>query len=154
MKLACVQLQSTQGTERFSFGSIAVTGLPLTTCCIMVLLTMTQAMVDVLKYLKVSRCMVSDEHGDVSADSCLDNPQVGAPISHEQIINLAKTPRALAGLSSDGSQDHMPSCRLEHLLRGARVYVEPPKPKSTPVGDAVTIWGTMLIPDSLQNTRN
>lgn len=98
--------------------------------------------------------MVSDEHGDVSADSCLDNPQVGAPISHEHVIKLAKRLRAFARDLSDGSQDNMPSCRLEHLLRGARVYVETPKPKSEPVCDAVTIWETMLIPDSLQNTSS
>ena len=120
----------------------------------MVLLTMTQAMVDVIKYMNESHRMVPDEHEDVTADSCLDNPQVGVHISHEHVINLAKRLRALAKESSDGSQDNMPSYRLEHLLRGARVYVEPPKPKSEPVCDAVTIWKSMLIPDSLQNTRS
>lgn len=105
----------------------------------MVLLTMTQAMVDVVNYLKESHRMVPDEHEDVTADSCLDNPQVGTAISHEHVINLTKRLGALAKEPSDGSQDQMPSYRLEHLLWGARVYVEPPKPKSEPVCDAVTI---------------
>ena len=85
--------------------------------------------------------MISDEHGDVNADSCLDNPQIGTPISHEHVINLAKRLRALAKEPSDGSPDHVPSCRLEQLLRGARVYVEPPTPKSEPVCPAMTDCG-------------
>lgn len=115
----------------------------------MVLLTMTQAMVEVAQYIRVSHHMVPDGPGDVTADSCLDKPKVGVPISHEQVIRLAKRLRALAEESNDGSRDEMPSCRLEHLLRGARVYIEPPKPKSEPVCDAMTIWSAMLTPDSL-----
>ena len=109
---------------------------------------------DVVKYLKESQRIISDEHGVVSAELCLHNPQVGAPISHDHVINLAKRLKALARESSDGSQDKMPSYRLEHLLLGARVYVEPPKPKSEPVCNAMTVGKIMLIPDSLRNTRS
>lgn len=53
----------------------------------------------------------------------LSNPKLGNPISHGQIIDLWK--------DSQARSSHPKT--LESLLRGARVYNPPPKPKPEPV---------------------
>jgi len=55
----------------------------------------------------------------------LKDPKVGNPISHGQVIDLSRQLKA-QGLSP---------CRLETLLKGAKVYVPPPPPKKEPVSN-------------------
>lgn len=56
---------------------------------------------------------------EVRDEPSLDDPAVGKPISHDQIVHLWKQLKTLdAG-----------SFSLESLLRGARVYTPPPPPK-------------------------
>ncbi|CAF3484107.1 unnamed protein product [Fusarium graminearum] len=52
----------------------------------------------------------------------LDDPQIGKPISHGQIVDLWKRSKA---------QDDA-NYTLEQLLRGASVYIPPPPPKPEP----------------------
>ena len=61
--------------------------------------------------------------GSKSTEPSLSNPKVGNPISHGQVIDLSKE------LKSRGISPRT----LELLLRGARVYIPPPKPKPEPV---------------------
>ena len=58
-----------------------------------------------------------------STEPSLENPKVGNPISHGQVIDLSRQLKA-QGLSP---------CSLEVLLKGARFYVPPPPPKKEPV---------------------
>ncbi|KAM0428892.1 hypothetical protein ACHAPT_006692 [Fusarium lateritium] len=73
---------------------------------------------------------VEIHHDDNETDSpsqqpdepSIDDPEIGKPISHGQIVNLWKKLRA---------QDNS-TYTLEHLLRGASVYIPPPPPKPEP----------------------
>lgn len=58
-----------------------------------------------------------------SKEPSLSNPKLGNPISHGQIIDLWKE------LKTRSSSPRT----LDMLLRGARVYIPPPKPKPEPV---------------------
>ena len=63
--------------------------------------------------------------GDI--DVSLDKSKVGDPITHSQIIAISKFLRSHDGLPPSVSP------HLDNLLRGSRVYLEPPKPKAEPV---------------------
>ncbi|XWW95785.1 hypothetical protein V2A60_003752 [Cordyceps javanica] len=75
----------------------------------MVLLTMTQSVVDCLATIDVHTTIPSE-----SSDPSLITPAIGNPISHSQILQLSKSQKTF---------------RLEELLRGSQVYVAPPAPK-------------------------
>ncbi|PQK13556.1 hypothetical protein BB8028_0004g04870 [Beauveria bassiana] len=75
----------------------------------MVLLTMTQSIVDCL-----ARIDYQAMNPDESSDPSLVNPVIGNPILHSQILRLSKSQKAF---------------RLEELLRGSQIYVTPPAPK-------------------------
>jgi len=91
----------------------------------MVLLTITPAIKSAIEKCSLlpplPQCLTDDEPF-VSA------PEVGAPISHTQIISISKTLKGndLVSRVSDGHHHD-----LDHLLRGSRVYVPPPTPKAT-----------------------
>lgn len=61
-----------------------------------------------------------------AGEPSLENPKLGSPISHGQVIDLSRKLK-VQGLSP---------WSLDTLLRGARVYVAPPPPKSEPVSSA------------------
>ena len=66
----------------------------------------------------------------------VNEPAPGKPISHSQVIALSRCLRAHLNRARDTSLDNhvdSPVCDLDTLLRGSRVYVEPPKPKAEPV---------------------
>ncbi|KAK4690325.1 TMEM199 family protein, partial [Lecanoromycetidae sp. Uapishka_2] len=97
----------------------------------MVRLTMNKAVVQALKHL---------QHLDQSLDTIenasqpsLNNPAVGLPISHDQIIAISKKLKQAPGASHRDEFGDAISFHLDDLLRGSRVYVEPPKPKAEPV---------------------
>ena len=61
--------------------------------------------------------------GPKSTEPSLENPKVGNPISHGQVIDLSKELKALG----------MQPCNLDILLRGSWIYMPPPPPKLEPV---------------------
>ena len=83
----------------------------------MVLLTMTPSIVEGLKSLP-------KKHEASQPDPSLEDPSVGKPIAHSQVVNLWHQ------LKND--KDSTPSS-LENLLRGSRIYVAAPPPKPEPV---------------------
>ncbi|KAL5091528.1 hypothetical protein Trisim1_003130 [Trichoderma cf. simile WF8] len=93
----------------------------------MVLLTMTQSIVDALKLLGEQR--KDDEPGSDGSQNQPETesstePAVGDPISHSEIISLSKKLGA--------SETSPPRYSLEQLLQGSRVYIPPPPPKPEP----------------------
>ncbi|CAM1508973.1 Fc.00g027120.m01.CDS01 [Cosmosporella sp. VM-42] len=95
----------------------------------MVLLTITPSIVEALRKFQQpqeSRETIETDEEESPAQNTdepsLENPEVGKPISHGQIIDLWNQLKA----SGDSA------CSLERLLRGANVYMPPPPPKSEP----------------------
>ena len=122
-----------------SFLTLSPENLKLTTCkstqCRMVRLSMTQSMVSAIQYC--SRNTVEDwplEHFE--GEPSLQDPKQGRPISHGQVIALSQCLRkhfeSRSGQSSR-IQPELLTHDLDGLLRGSRVYIEPPKPKPEPV---------------------
>ena len=99
----------------------------------MVLLTMTPAMVEAAKYAKESDKTNLQTNEDTAAESFFEDPKAGIPISHEQVVDLAKKLKKLGLETWHGHRETVPSSSLNHLLRGARIYVEPSPPKTEPV---------------------
>ena len=93
----------------------------------MVLLTITPAMIEALQWLQNTDEMIGT--CEDSLEPSLASPEAGRPISHGQVLEISQKLQKTAQISCN-----IPPHSLEHLLRGARVYVEPPKPKTTPVG--------------------
>ncbi|MCJ1471382.1 hypothetical protein MMC13_000021 [Lambiella insularis] len=64
----------------------------------------------------------------------LEAPTVGKPISHTQLLAISKCLKEAEAESSKVFAKNMPApiYHLDNLLRGSRVYVEPPKPKAEP----------------------
>ena len=89
----------------------------------MVLLTLTPAATSAVELYN----QLSDQKDDVpSSDPSLSEHAVGAPVSHAQLIQVARFLR----------ESHLPNkndFRLDTLLKGANIYVPPPKPKPQPV---------------------
>lgn len=96
----------------------------------MVLLTMTDAIVDALKSLPASSEITNTDEAELNGEPTstgnqdMSDPEVGKPISHGDIVHLWKRLQTAQAGSS-------PS--LEQLLRGAQVYIPPPPPKKEPV---------------------
>lgn len=97
----------------------------------MVLLTMTSSIVEALASVQPSETPDSEDHDSENEtqespqptnEPSLDDPQIGKPISHGQIVDLWKRSKA---------QDDA-NYTLEQLLRGASVYIPPPPPKPEP----------------------
>ncbi|KAK3689651.1 endoplasmic reticulum-based factor for assembly of V-ATPase-domain-containing protein [Podospora appendiculata] len=91
----------------------------------MVLLTMTPSIVDGLQAARVSekphrQQLQTPQNSD--GDPSLDCARIGNPISHHQIVHL------LTRLKSEGRAEFS----LEKLLKGSKVYVPPPPPKTEP----------------------
>ncbi|KAG8425834.1 hypothetical protein J3459_009666 [Metarhizium acridum] len=99
----------------------------------MVLLTMTASIVDGLAQLE-GLLSAEDMHQSTTGDDALDRhqqadsepslnqPSVGKPISHHQVVDIWKKLGA----------HHNTSYSLEGLLRGSQVYIPPPPPKPEP----------------------
>ena len=98
----------------------------------MVYLTMTPAILQALNILSVhGQAQIA---ADDAADPSLEQPVEGNPISHEQIIEISKRLKQIRE-EAGGREVHDDNviCYLDVLLRGSRIYVEPPKPKVEPV---------------------
>lgn len=93
----------------------------------MVLFSMTPSIVAAVKIYN------DDGHTSNPDEALLEDPAVGKPISHSQIIDIAaclkRNQDAVRQKSQDG--EAIPF-HLADLLRGSSVYVPPPKPKPAP----------------------
>ena len=97
----------------------------------MVLLTTTPAMVSAQQY--VLDCDSLADGPDPGAEPLAAAPQVGIPISHEGVLQLARHVKDLKQKTGDNIEKTAPSHNLDELLRGSRVYVERPSSKTEPV---------------------
>ena len=99
----------------------------------MVRLTITPAITQALQELQ-DREQLPEASAEASEPS-LDQPATGNPITHGQIIAISKALKKKIGEgATNGDFDTQISYHLDDLLRGCKVYVEPPKPKAEPVG--------------------
>jgi hypothetical protein len=90
---------------------------------LMVLLTLTPAAKSAVELYN----QLSDQkHHDPSSGPSLSEPIVGAPVSHAQLIQVARFLR-------ENQLSNKNDFRLDTLLKGANIYVPPPKPKPQPV---------------------
>ena len=90
---------------------------------LMVLLTLTPAAKTAVELYN----QLSDQKRHESLnDPSLSEPAVGAPVSHAQLIQVARFLR-------ESHLDNKNEFRLDTLLKGANIYVPPPKPKPQPV---------------------
>lgn len=100
---------------------------------------MTPVIVQALIHLK-SKQEVPEMVGEASEPS-LDDPMVGKPISHSQIIAVSKKLKQVLGNVDRNGFDNATSFHLDDLLRGSKVYMEPPKPKAEKVAILlVELW--------------
>ncbi|KAK4178568.1 endoplasmic reticulum-based factor for assembly of V-ATPase-domain-containing protein [Triangularia setosa] len=88
----------------------------------MVLLTMTHSIVESLQLWDSLGCPSKDKLQAGADDPALNEPAVGKPILHSQLIELWSI------LRDAGNKEHS----LEDMLKGAWVYVPPPPPKPEP----------------------
>ncbi|KAH6970088.1 endoplasmic reticulum-based factor for assembly of V-ATPase-domain-containing protein [Fusarium avenaceum] len=97
----------------------------------MVLLTMTPSIVEALTTAGAPETPQIEDHdseaksnepSQATQEPSLDEPELGKPISHGQIVDLWKR------LKAQGNANYS----LEQLLRGASVYIPPPPPKPEP----------------------
>ncbi|KAI1331553.1 endoplasmic reticulum-based factor for assembly of V-ATPase-domain-containing protein [Xylariaceae sp. FL0255] len=88
----------------------------------MVLLTMTTPLVEAIM---ISRNLLDKSETHEPSDPSLEDPAVGKPISHGQILDTWRT------LRTNGHE----KLRLEGLLRGTTVYTPPPPPKPEPTDE-------------------
>lgn len=76
------------------------------------------------------------EHASNPEEPPLDEPAIGKPISHNQIIGIAAYLRSNKDVVQQKSQDGaVIPIHLADLLRGSSVYVPPPKPKPEPTSE-------------------
>lgn len=103
----------------------------------MVRLTITPAILRALEELQC-RDQVREALGEASEPS-LDQPATGNPITHGQIIAISKTLKEIETDATNDKLNTMVSYYLDDLLRGSKVYVEPPKPQAEPVGSTTDL---------------
>ncbi|KAG9598940.1 hypothetical protein KCU77_g4019, partial [Aureobasidium melanogenum] len=100
----------------------------------MVLLTLTPAAKSAVElYSQLS----DQKHDDTLSDPSLSEPTVGAPVSHAQLIQVARSLR-------ESCLPNKNDFRLDALLKGANIYVPPPKPKPQPVCQTPTLTSSGL----------
>ena len=105
----------------------------------MVLLTMTPAIVAAVKVF-VAR------GGSASSldEPSLDDPAVGRPISHGQIIDIAEFLKKNSEvIQQDNENGHYIPLSLADLLRGSSVYTPPPKPKPEPSAEYTALMARL-----------
>lgn len=101
----------------------------------MVLLTMTAAIVEAIErgMMLDDKDWNSDQHDECPS---LEAPAVGKPIAHVQVVAISRCSSKQPGqkVTHESEAERSASlCHLDTLLRGSKVYVEPPKPKPEPV---------------------
>ena len=92
---------------------------------------MTDAIVVALRFYSENDPTALDS-AQLEGEPSLQDPKVGKPISHGQIIAISNSLRkSYAGKTASGEKPI--AYHLDDLLRGSKVYIEPPKPKPEPV---------------------
>lgn len=91
----------------------------------MVLLTITASILTATKACQ-ERCDEYNLPADIS-QPLLESPKVGDPISHFQILTISRT------LKPKGDLPQSIPFHLDDLLRGSKIYHEPPPPRPEPV---------------------
>ncbi|KAI5196217.1 hypothetical protein E4T39_07906 [Aureobasidium subglaciale] len=99
----------------------------------MVLLTLTPAAKSAVELFNQRS---GEKHDVSSSDPSLSEPTVGSPVSHAQLIELARFLR-----ESDIPNKH--DYRLDALLKGANIYVAPPKPKPQPTAEYTALMARL-----------
>ncbi|KAG9680728.1 hypothetical protein KCU95_g15295, partial [Aureobasidium melanogenum] len=99
----------------------------------MVLLTLTPA---ARSAVELYNQLSDQKHDDTLSDPSLSEPTVGAPVSHAQLIQVA---RFLRGTDIPNKNDF----RLDALLKGANIYVPPPKPKPQPTAEHTALMARL-----------
>lgn len=114
----------------------------------MVLLTATPGIISAIKALPLT---AREEL------SLAETPSLNDPISHEQLISIARRLSSHPSRSTNtGEEDDAaetvdsPTCEgskytLNSLLRGAKLYIPPPPPKPAPVSDFHIIFCLILL---------
>lgn len=92
----------------------------------MVLFAMTSTIVGAVKKYNIVEGDATNKYNEPS----LESPALGKPISHGQIIDIHKS---LSNVHSDIVSPAEKPYHLDDLLRGAQIYVPPPKPTAQPV---------------------
>ncbi|KAI1016110.1 hypothetical protein LB504_009179 [Fusarium proliferatum] len=91
---------------------------------------MTSSILEALSVVEATETPQIENHGETeeqksqppTKEPTLDDPKLGNPISHGQIVDLWKQLKAQGNFNFT----------LEQLLRGASVYIPPPPPKPEP----------------------
>ena len=113
----------------------------------MVYLTMTQAIVAAIQYFNQNELQEELIKDAKNADIIMmENPAVGKPIVHAQVIALSRCLRNHFQTRTKQATftSNVPLVyHLDALLRGSRVYVEAPKPKPERVSH-LTLWESKL----------
>lgn len=119
----------------------------------MVRLTITPAILRALEELR-EMGQIPEALGGASEPS-LDKPATGNPITHGQIITISKTLKEIKTDATNEKFDTHVSYHLDDLLRGSKVYVEPPKPKAEPVNCTYLQlhYAVSLIRNRAQSTK-
>lgn len=98
----------------------------------MVLLTVTPAAKDAIELY--NRLGLRDEQP--SGEPSLAAPAVGNPVAHGQLIDISRALKELQNKKGFEEEDDMTvDVRLDALLKGARVWTPPPKPKPEQVSN-------------------
>lgn len=72
---------------------------------------------------QVSQTLPLEQIAEAKAEPILEEPKIGNPISHGQVVDLSKQMK----------DQELEPCRLETLLKGSRIYIPPPPAKPEPV---------------------
>lgn len=102
----------------------------------MVRLSMTKSMVSAIEF-----CSANNVEGWpaelLGGEPSLQNPSLGQPITHSQVIALSRCLREhfrAPAAGNNANKSYGIVYDLDGLLRGSKVYNDPPKPKREPVG--------------------
>ena len=98
----------------------------------MVRLTITPAILRAIAELQDGKHFPEDL--SEASETSLNKPTLGNPITHGQIISISQALRKIRSQPTHGVVNTDVSYHLDDLLRGSKVYVDPPKPKAEPVG--------------------
>ncbi|KAE8444656.1 hypothetical protein EG329_014404 [Mollisiaceae sp. DMI_Dod_QoI] len=80
---------------------------------------------DAEKKKNAQSLLVEEDGKEKTMQPILESPKIGNPISHGQVVDLSK----------EMKEREMEPSRLEILLKGSRIYVQPPPPKPEPTSE-------------------
>lgn len=99
----------------------------------MVLLTITPVAHTAIRLYNDLKRAGGDAVPDIPGEPSLAQPIIGDPVSHAQLIDIARFLKGREPAFDDGEGLAHESIRLDALLKGSNVYKPPPEPKPEPV---------------------